>query len=427
MEMRTGDRQLMRDLNVAIVAHTLRRHQPVSRIQLAQLTNLGRSTISGIVQQLMDRGWVREIGTAEAAAGRKPVLLEMPPEAGHALAIKVGPGVLAVGLADLRGRMVQRERRALRGALSPAEVVAQVQLWTGELLQGLGPARSRVLGAGVALPGVVNAGQGTVTANALGWQRVQLQQPLEEALGLPVLLENDANAFALGEWTHGAGQAAGGEGLVAVTVGAGVGAGIITGGQVYRGAFSAAGELGHVTVQPGGPACTCGKRGCLEAVASDAAIAAAARAAIGAGRPTLVRDLVEGSLGAVTRDVVVTAAREGDALALELMQTAARHIGTAIGNMLTLLGPATVVVGGEAAEQAGDLLLDPIREAVAAAMMPDLAPHLRLAPAALPGDTAWLAGAAGLVLEEFFRPPLYRSGQGEPPRLASLVAGGGEG
>lgn len=421
MEIRTGDRQLMRDLNVAIVVHTLRKHQPVSRVELARLTRLGRSTISGIVQTLIDRGWVREVGTAPSAAGRKPVLLEMPPDGGYALTVKIGPGVLAVGLADLRGRIVQRERRALRGPLGPEEVVAQVKTWASELLHGLGSARSRVLAAGVALPGVVDPQQGTVTANALGWWEVEVQPLLETALGLPVFLENDANAFALGEWRHGAGQ--GMEGMVAVTIGAGIGSGIVSGGGLFRGVLGSAGELGHVNVQPGGLPCSCGRRGCLEAVAADGALAQAAREAIAKGRTTLIASLVEGSLGAVTRDVVVTAAREGDSLALELISTAARHIGVAVANMVNVLSPALVVVGGEATEQAGDLLLGPIRAAVAEAVLPGLSGRVRVVPATLPGDTAWLTGAAGLVLEEFFRPPLYRSDAGDPPRLALLVSG----
>lgn len=188
-----------------------------------------------------------------------------------------------------------------------------------------------------------------------------------------------------------------------LTAGVGVGAGIIIGGQLYRGGRCGAGEIGHMTIDEEGPPCHCGNRGCLEALVSDEAIARRAREKLGGTSPTPDQ-------GPITREKVVEKALAGDSTAREILREAGYHLGTGIANLVNILNPEVIVVGGEAAAQAGELILEPVREAMRKRAFSVLAKDTRVVPAAL-GPDGWLVGAATLVLQEFFRMPIHRRGE----------------
>jgi len=180
---------------------------------------------------------------------------------------------------------------------------------------------------------------------------------LEKAWGCPVTLGNDAEFGALGEWAFGAGR--GVDNLVYIKVGTGIGAGLLIDGQIYRGTTGCAGEIGHVTIEENGPLCTCGNRGCLEALAGGRAIAQKAIFAIKAGARTTLSELP--SVEAISAMDVIAAARKGDHLSQKLVQEAGYYLGTALANLINLFNPTKIVIGGGVA-QVGDLLLDPVRK-----------------------------------------------------------------
>lgn len=396
--MRTGDRQLIKELNVAIVVDAIRRNQPISRADVARTTRLSRATVTGVVQRLVQGGWVVESGNQASARGRRPVLLRLNSGALYCLALKIAPGRVIAGIADLGAHIVATATAELPHGAD--EVLAVIEACTAAALHQVGIGRDRLVGVGVALPGIVDPHTGRARdAHLLGWSDFPLVERLREHLELPVFAENDANALTLAEWCYGAGRER--AHLVVVTVGIGIGAGIVVGGQIYRGALGGAGELGHTTVEPDGPLCSCGRRGCLEAVAGDRGIVAEARAAVATGR---IRGLGPGWEG-VTREAVVDAALAGDAVAAEVISRAGRRIGLALANVVALLNPEMVVIGGELAVQAGDLLLQPIREMVWQGAFSVLGRDLPILPAAL-GNDGWLVGAAALVLQEVFRMPV---------------------
>ena len=414
--MRTGDRRLMKELNMSIVVDAIRRHQPISRADVARVTRLSRATVTGVVQRLMRGGWVVESGNQPSALGRRPVLLRLNPGALHCLALKIAPGRVTAGIADLGARIVARASADLPHGSEA--VLRVIQGCTDAALAQVGIRSEQLVGVGVALPGVVDPGSGLARdAHLLGWTDFPLLERLKEHFGLPVFVENDANALTLAEWWYGAGRDR--ANLVAVTLGIGIGAGMIIGGQIYRGAHGGAGELGHTTVEPGGPLCSCGRNGCLEVVAGDRAIVAQARLAVRAGRLRLTGTDAE----ALTREAVVQAALDGDPVAAEIAVRAGRRIGTALANVVDLLNPEAIVVGGELAVQAGDLVLNPIREVVRDSAFSVLGRDLPIFPAAL-GNDGWLVGAATLVLQEVFRMPVTAP---ERPRssisFADLIAG----
>lgn len=299
---------------------------------------------------------------------------------------KLSAAVAAVG---------ERSWRAWRQVLSSPGADARYDLDTmvslaRDLLGGAGPAA-----IGVSFGGPVNAAEGVVllSHHVPGWENVPLREQLVARFGVPAAVDNDANVAALGEWRFGAGQ--GCHSLLYVTVSTGIGGGWVLDRRIYHGADSLAGEIGHMTVQPGGPVCTCGRRGCLEAVAAGAAIARRARERLAAEPQAgeILRGLVGGDAGAITAKHVSQAAQAGDELAQQVLEEAARALGFGIGCAIALMNPERVVVGGGVAKS-GERYF----EAVAAAARANVLQGMRvdIVPAAL-GDDAPLWGAVALA------------------------------
>ncbi len=246
-------------------------------------------------------------------------------------------------------------------ALADAAVDLLAQVRTVGTSGGI--AANQIVGVGVGVPGAVDAVRGIVfLAPNLGWRDVPIRDLLQDRLELPVVVDNDANCAALGEWWTGAGR--GSRLLVTATLGTGIGGGIVRDGRVLRGVSGAAGEIGHMVVQVvGGRACSCGSDGCLEAYASGTAIRARAREALADGTPSRIQEIVQGGVERVTAQEVAQAAREGDELALRLIRETASFLGAGLASLVNILNPDRIVLAG-GVMQAGDLLLLPVREEV---------------------------------------------------------------
>ena len=256
-----------------------------------------------------------------------------------------------------------------------------------------------VLGMGLGMAGGIDRRSGVCRFSPfLGWRDVPLRQMLEKRLGLPVVIENDVNTFTMAEKWFGAGV--GVSDFLVVTLGRGIGMGMVLNGQLYRGGCGGGGEFGHTTVAPDGPQCDCGKKGCLETFASDPAILQRMRSSLG-------RD--------ITMEQAVALARQGDAVAHSIFAAAGRTLGTAIADLINIFNPPLLVVGGEGAH-ALDLMLDPLQDALRANCFDGFFDDMRLVVEPW-GDDAWARGAASLMLEELFRPTLYH---GDEAR-ASLI------
>jgi glucokinase len=307
------------------------------------------------------------------------------------LAIDIGGTKLALGLVDATGRILARDEIPTRAAEGPDRVLGRLLERARIMLERPGPAHA-VRRAGIACAGPLDRQAGLILnpPNLPGWARVPLVDRVEQALGLPAVLDNDANAAALGEFRYGAGQ--GVRSLVYLTVSTGIGGGIILEGRLWRGLGDSAGEIGHMTIDPDGPPCGCGNRGCLEALASGPAIARRAREALQGGRHSRLRDL-----GEVTAPNVMRLAREGDALASEIWAVAVHALALGVGAAITILAPERVIIGGGVA-QAGDMLFEPVRREVKRRVKLVAVGSIPILPAALGRDVGIL-GAAALALE----------------------------
>ena len=305
--------------------------------------------------------------------------------------VDIGGTNLRVGLVPFEGGApgVARQERTLpeRGA---AHVVARV----ADMLRGaMGEVEGAVAGIGVGCPGPLDRNAGVVleTPN-LGWRNVPLRDLIAEASGLPVTLDNDANCAAYGEWWQGAGRGA--ERLVGLTLGTGIGGGIVIGGEIYHGASDAAGEVGHMSVDYDGRLCACGSRGCVEAYASGPGIAARAVEGLGEAADSRLAAIERNGRGRVTARLVCESAAAGDSYSVRILTETARILAVAVANLIHLFNPDVIVVAG-GVTAAGDHLFGPLREEVRDRTFPSAADACRIVPAQLP-DTAGMIGAAGV-------------------------------
>ncbi len=315
------------------------------------------------------------------------------------LGVDIGGTKSAVVLATAEGKIMQRRGEATRPDLrGPLEVLERLAAMARELLTAENVQPGEVVGVGVSCGGPLDTKTGVVYAppNLPEWKAVPVRQFFEKALALPVRVENDANATALAEWRFGAGQ--GTRNFVFLTMGTGIGGGIIMDGRLARGANDLAGEIGHQTILMNGPLCGCGKHGCLEALASGPAIARLARESVRYGRHKRVLALAGGRLPDITAHHVIEAAKEGDAFALQILEEAGTYMGVGIANVMQILNPECIALG-TIAVHAGDLIMKPIQAAVEEFAWKRVRDVCRIVPAAL-GDRAQDLAAVALWLPE---------------------------
>jgi glucokinase len=300
--------------------------------------------------------------------------------------IDLGGTQLRVAVADDRGRLRTVLRRPTEARQGRQHVIDRIVRTVAEALDQDGTPRTRVAALGIGMPGPLDPAQGLVIspANLPGFRNVPLNKILTRATGIRSYLHHDAHLAALGE--HRRGAARGASELIYITVSTGIGAGLILRNQLYAGAHGVAGEVGHIVVQRGGPHCRCGNYGCVEAISSGTGIAqAAARLA-----PDNPESQLHGRQGLTAADVV-RAARAGDDLARQILDTAGAYLGVALGTVVNLFNPEVIVLGGSVLK-AGSLLTRPMRQSMVESSWAAARKGLRIVPPAL-GDDVGLIGA----------------------------------
>ena len=376
----------MTDLSTAGAGAVLRLlldGQPRTRAELIDLSGLARSTVTGRIESLVAAGLVVPSGEAASTGGRPPARFRFNPTARLILAADVGATHLSVALTDLTGAILNQSSTPLNIAEGPRIVLAAVARAGRELLSAASRTTADLAGIGVGLPGPVDHRTGRPNHPPImpGWDSYDVVGHLTADLQAPVLVDNDVNIMALGEHTTEYAEV---EHLLFVKVATGIGAGVISGGRLHRGAQGAAGDIGHIQSPGRTESCRCGNTGCLEAVASGAAIAEQLRAA---------------GINATTSLDVVALVRAGDITATQAVRQAGREIGIVLAACVSLLNPSVVVIGGSLS-LAGDSLLAGIRETVYARSLPLATTELRVV-AARSGPVAALRGAATMVLRHF--------------------------
>ena len=333
----------------------------ISRVEIARRIALSRAAVTTIVNDLLTSQIVREADSISARTGRPPIVLEINPIFGHVAGLDFGATHLSIFLADLSARILDETEIELNITRGPVTCLAEADRLLHERLTKVNLSLPDILAIGVGVPGPIVTEAGMVLSPPImpGWDQYPIRDELEKRWERPVSLNNDAELGALGEWAAGAGR---GEGNLAyIKVGTGIGAGLLLDGQIYRGVTGSAGEIGHLTMDENGPVCTCGNHGCLEAIAGGRAIALQAQEAVRKGKRTQMAAIQP--VESISVREVAAAARLGDLLAQQILAKAGTHIGIAIAGLVNLFNPGMIVIGGGVA-RTGDLLLEPMRQAV---------------------------------------------------------------
>lgn len=368
-----------------------------TRPELAHLSGLGRNVVTQRVAQLLNRGLLHEGPLGPSTGGRAPRELRFNAAAGHILVAELGATSIAVAVADLAGGLISHAEEESSVTLGPQVILARVDDLFQKVLRDLATP-AEVWGVGIGLPGPVEFATGRPASPPImpGWDAFPVRKYFVERYGAPTWVDNDVNVMALGELR--AGLAQGQRDVVYVKVGTGIGAGLVSGGSLHRGAQGCAGDIGHIAaVAETDVLCRCGKIGCLEALAGGFAIARDATTAARERRSDFLAQVLDAKEQIEAADVAV-AASHGDPISVGLLDRSATLVGEALARLVNFFNPAVILIGGGVAE-AGDQYLATIRHVVFSRSLPLGTRSLQLARSPM-GQRAGLKGAAFMVVDE---------------------------
>ncbi|MEA4890138.1 MAG: ROK family transcriptional regulator [Clostridiaceae bacterium] len=364
---------------------TLIRRKSVSRADLARLTGLTRAAVTILVDELLDKGYLLETGTAAAGFGRKPILLDLNPRRFYAAGVSISREGCHIGLVDFKGTPVARETFMLNRYPTAAAALAPLEKAVQTLLDANAVPRESLLGIGICTPGPVDIATGTILnpPNFPLWHQVEIARAFSEYFHVDALLENNAAALALAEKNYGQGPSF--KSFLLLVIDSGIGAGMIIDRQLYRGVGGFGSEIGHTTLDVNGPACSCGNRGCLELYAS---------------MPALYQYLRDNEVSVKSWHEVVDQAEAGNGICRAAIARQARYLAAGIVNAMNLLELEAVILTGDINDRP-DMLLGDIRQYAGQAAMTRNIHQLQILPSKI-GPEYDILSAAAIVIEKFF-------------------------
>jgi len=389
-----------KSINEITILNTIRKFGPISRTGLNKITGLSGATVTKFVNNLLKTGLIKEDGWESSRGGRKPVLLRISPNAGFAIGVDVGGENLRVIVIDLETNVIAKVTKKTKAEEGKEKIFKRIIQTIHQVVDSSGIPSEKIKGIGIGISGLIDYKNGVslFCPNLPGWENIPVKSLIEKEIGLPTWVDDSSRTMALAENWCGVAKEV--KNFIFVNVGIGIGCGIFTNGQIYRGAGGIAGEFGHITIDERGPRCNCGNNGCLETLASGPAIARRARKVIEEGVVSLIEKLTGGDLDRITPEIIVEAAKKGDKLAFNIIEKTGKYLGIGIADMINIFNPELVVIGA-GVSQAGNLLLDPVKRTIKARALQQSFSMVNIKLSQL-GDIAGAIGAAILVLKNIF-------------------------
>jgi predicted NBD/HSP70 family sugar kinase len=384
---KTGNRELIRAINRALILNKIKVEGHISRADIARATGLSPATVTGISAELLAQGLIRE-QSGESKGGRPPILLSLEPDGGYVIGVKIMENAIHFSLINLEMNLIS-SRLVEITEYSPPSIISAIASGTQKLLQDNQISKTKLLGVGVGVAGVIEFSAGILHHSPiLGWNEVPFKEMLMDRMQLPVYIDNDVNTLVVAERVFGAGEHT--RNFIVATIGRGLGLGMVLNGEIYRGVMGA-GEFGHITEDPQGALCSCGKRGCLETIVS---------------YPGMIRvynDQTADDERISSPEELIDLIQAGNELALEVTRYAGEKLGQHLANLVTILAPELIILSGEGI-QLGDAFFAPMQSAYEANLMPNMSyvPKFMFEDW---GDEKWALGAASLVLNELYKTP----------------------
>lgn len=345
-----SDHETMKRNNQLAILRTIRVLGPVSRVRLQRETNLSWGTITSSIKELLEKRVVEEIGAVNTGVGRRPVELDMNTAEHFVVGVRLGGSYIRSIVLDIKGNTTAEYREFVDARGSKERILEQLFESVDTILDNARIGLDNVAGIGVAAPGAIDARAGIClyAPHHPNWRNVSLRQAFEKRFGKPCFMDHVNNCTALGQMLFGQGR--GIDNFLCILLGTGISAGIIINGEVYRGINCAAGEFGHMCIDPNGPECACGSRGCLEVYASGPALARIGRATAAKNPNSKITALTEGSLEEISGETVFQAAVEGDPDALKIFEDMGFYLGLGISNLIDLFNPERVILCGRVSQ-----------------------------------------------------------------------------
>ncbi|MEA2573666.1 MAG: hypothetical protein QOH93_964 [Chloroflexia bacterium] len=385
----------------AQVLDALRRQVAVSRTDISRVTNWSRPKVTTVVNRLIDRGVLMETGEGESQGGRRPQLLRLNSRLGYVIGLDIGATSVDLAVADLNAEVLSRDSDQIDVRQEPAVLLGEVKRRLSDMLRREGLRPEEILGVGVGVPGPVDFAKGVLVAPPLmpAWGNYPIRSFFRNLFpNAFVSVDNDVNMMALGELRAGAGK--GIDNFLFIKIGTGIGAGIICHGLVHRGSTGSAGDIGHISVDRNGPTCHCGNIGCLEIMAAGPAIAKRAAEAARNGSSSILARKLEAHRAQLRSEDVGTAAREGDRVALEIIQSSGQMTGNVLAGLVNFFNPSLILIGGGVAN-IGNQLLSSIRQEVLRRSTSLATRELVISYSPM-GPEAGVTGAIHLALDHLF-------------------------
>jgi glucokinase-like ROK family protein len=410
---RTGGQAWVRERNLAIMLNYLwEAGGPVSRTHLVEISGLNKSTVGSLLAQLQSWGLVKESGMSGPRPGRPGVLIDLNPDAGRVIGAEIGVDYISVVVTDLKANVVWcRKVDTNSGSAQQEQILSQTESLIQESLAQAVTGNSRLFGIGVGVPGLVDHATGTLLfAPNLKWRNLPLREMWRKRFGTLVVVENDARAAAVGEWMLGAARQV--ENFIYLSAGVGLGGGVMINGRLYGGIGGFAGEVGHMTLEPDGPRCNCGNRGCWEVLVGPTAIVGRVRQAAQAGQAPVVLGLCRGDVNAIKMEHVLQAAAQNEPAVIAAFQEAGRYLGIGIANLVNAFNPSLVVLGG-VLSLAAPYILPRAQQEIDRRALDAARAGVRVTVSAFKFDACVMGGTA-LILREILNNPAAWQPKGAP-------------
>ncbi|MGB9678441.1 MAG: ROK family transcriptional regulator [Thermoanaerobacteraceae bacterium] len=385
--------KLLKGMNESVILNVIRKMGPISRADIAKETNLTPPTVTNIVNKLIAENIVMEYKVGESNGGRPPVLIKLNPQFMTMIIIHLSTNNLLEYTLDAELNTKNRYKHSIKG-LTKEDVL---DLLLTVIENSIKQTSSNISGIGIVVRGPVRTKEGiSVFAPNIGWKNMPIKSIVEDRFGIPAYIINDVRAMALGEFHIG--QAKDVENMVFLKVGYGIGSAIMINGKILSGITDGAGEIGHTTIDIGGPKCSCGNYGCFEALASEKALVNLVVKSIKEGIDSIVFEMCEGILDDVTPEIIYEAAKLNDKLSINSLKTIGRYLGIGIANTINTFNPELILIGGGIV-QGKDFIEEIMIETAEKRSFENAYNACRIAFAELAYE-ATLIGAANIVMDE---------------------------
>lgn len=400
----TADQAFVRETNLSQVLRLIHNQSPLSRAQLAAITGLNKSTVSSLVDELIEQGLVHETGSNTGGTGRPATLLEINPQAGSVVGVELGVDFVSVAVTDILGNILWRRREDADPASNQEKMISQTLEIVKDAISAGKRKGYKFIGLGLTTPGTVDTNKGTlIFAPNLHWHNVPFVKIFSESTKLKVFIENDANAAAIAEHLFGTTRQC--QDFIFVFAGVGIGGGLFLNGKLYRGKNGYAGEIGHspIMAEPSQNVCHCGNRGCWETYANQYSIIQRVQARLEVKRSSIIPKLMAEQNLPLGIPLIKQAADASDREALDSFREAGRAMGQGLAGLINIFNPEKIVIGGPLSI-AGEYMLPAIKETVGQHAMPGIEPRAEISLSPF-GPDASLIGAVAIVVDDLLNAP----------------------